>query len=204
MHKEIFNADQLELLALVNDFKPEFFLVGGTAIALHIGHRRSNDFDLFKNGALHHKKILDTVKAHGFPVQVTRNVSEQLNLTIQQVKFTFFDYPFPVKPVCVFENVIELPDILTLAAMKAYALGRRSKWKDYVDLYFIIRNYHSIEEISAKAGAIFGELFSEKLFRAQLSFFQDIDFTEPLEYLPPAVPENEIRKFLTDKALKVF
>jgi hypothetical protein len=203
MHKEILNTDQLELLALVNDFKSEFFLVGGTAIALHIGHRRSNDFDLFKNGALHHKKILDTVKTHGFPVQVTRNVSEQLNLTIQQVKFTFFDYPFPIKPVCIFENVIELPDILTLAAMKAYALGRRSKWKDYVDLYFIIRNYHAIKEISAKAGAIFGELFSEKQFRAQLSYFKDIDFSEPLEYLPPAVPEREIREFLVEKAIEV-
>jgi hypothetical protein len=203
MHKEIFNADQLELLALVKDFKPEFFLVGGTAIALHIGHRRSNDFDLFKNGSLRHKKILDTVKTHGFPVQVTRNVSEQLNLTIQQVKFTFFDYPFPVKPVCAFENVIELPDILTLAAMKAYALGRRSKWKDYVDLYFIIRQYNSIEEISAKAGVLFGELFSEKMFRAQLSFFEDIDFAEPLEYLPPAVPESEIREFLIEKAIEV-
>jgi len=203
MHKEILTAEQLELLALVNDFKPEFFLVGGTAIALHIGHRRSNDFDLFKNGELWHKKILDTVKTHGFPVQVTRRVSEQLNLTIQQVKFTFFDYPFPVKPVCTFENVIELPDILTLAAMKAYALGRRSKWKDYVDLYFIIRHYNSIEEISAKAGTIFGELFSEKMFRAQLSFFEDIDFTEPLEYLPPTVPESEIREFLIEKAIEV-
>jgi hypothetical protein len=203
MHKEIFSPDQLELLALVKDFKPEFFLVGGTAIALHIGHRRSNDFDLFKNGELHHKKILDTVKAHGFQVQVTRRVSEQLNLTINGVKFTFFDYPFPVKPVCVFENVIKLPDILTLAAMKAYALGRRSKWKDYVDLYFIIKHLHSLAEIVNKAGAIFGELFSEKMFRAQLSFFEDIDFTESLEYLPPAVPESEIREFLVEKAIEV-
>ncbi|MBU4268202.1 MAG: nucleotidyl transferase AbiEii/AbiGii toxin family protein [Acidobacteria bacterium] len=204
MHKEILNTDQLELLALVRNFKPEFFLVGGTAIALHIGHRRSNDFDLFKNGELRHKKILDTVKTHGFPVQVTRRVSEQLNLTISGVKFTFFDYPFPIKPVCVFENVIELPDILTLAAMKAYALSRRSKWKDYVDLYFIIRHHHSIAEISAKAGAIFGELFSEKMFRAQLSFFEDIDFTEPLEYLPPAVPETVIREFLVERATAVI
>lgn len=204
MHKEILSTDQFELLALVMDFKPEFFLVGGTAIALHIGHRRSNDFDLFKNGELHHKKILDMVNVHGFPVQVTRRVSEQLNLTINGVKFTFFDYPFPIKPVCIFEKVIELPDILTLAAMKAYALGRRSKWKDYVDLYFIIKRFHSIAEISATACAIFGELFSEKMFRAQLSFFEDIDFSEPLEYVSPAVSESEIREFLVEKALDVL
>ena len=58
MHKEIFNKNQLGLLPLVTSFKNEFYLVGGTAIALHIGHRRSIDFDLFKISPLQHKKIL--------------------------------------------------------------------------------------------------------------------------------------------------
>ena len=48
MHDEILNADQLELLPLMAQFRREYYLVGGTAIALHIGHRRSVDFDLFK------------------------------------------------------------------------------------------------------------------------------------------------------------
>lgn len=49
MHKEILNKDQLDLLPLVKLFKSEFYLVGETAIALHLGHRRSIDFDLFKS-----------------------------------------------------------------------------------------------------------------------------------------------------------
>jgi len=48
MHKEILDNNQLSLLDLVKSFRREFYLVGGTAIALHIGHRRSIDFDLFK------------------------------------------------------------------------------------------------------------------------------------------------------------
>ena len=48
MHTEIFNISQVALLPLVKQFKKEFYLVGGTAIALHIGHRRSIDFDLFQ------------------------------------------------------------------------------------------------------------------------------------------------------------
>ena len=204
MHKEILSSAQLELLLMVAEFKEEFCLVGGTAVALHIGHRRSIDFDLFKHGKLHHKKILDTVKAHGFPVQVTRRVEEQLNLTVNGVKLTFFDYPFPIPAPLSFENVLVLPDLLTLAAMKAYALGGRAKWKDYVDLYFILKGHHSLLEIIAKSNALFGELISEKQFRAQLSYFKDIDFSEPLEYLPPAVPESEIREFLIEKATEVF
>ena len=47
-----------------------------------------------------------------------------------------------------FEDNIRLPELIDLAAMKAYALGRRSKWKDYVDLYFILKDYFTIEQIS--------------------------------------------------------
>ncbi|SHG70638.1 Nucleotidyl transferase AbiEii toxin, Type IV TA system [Flavobacterium micromati] len=48
MHLEILNQNQKDLLPFISQFKREYYLVGGTAIALHIGHRESIDFDLFK------------------------------------------------------------------------------------------------------------------------------------------------------------
>ena len=63
MYKKILNKDQIELLPLIEQFKKEFYLVGGTAIALQIGHRRSIDFDLFKSDRLAPKRILDTITA---------------------------------------------------------------------------------------------------------------------------------------------
>ena len=101
------------------------------------------------------------------------------------------------------EEYLRLPELIDLAAMKAYALGRRSKWKDYVDLFFILKNYFSIEQISERATLIYDQLFSEKLFRAQLSYFADIDHSEPIDYLIPAVPENDVKKFLIDKATDI-
>lgn len=67
-----------------------------------------------------------------------------------------------------------MPDLISLAAMKAYSLGRRSKWKDYVDLYFIIKGYFSVREISEKAREIFGGGFNERLFREQLCVATEI------------------------------
>jgi hypothetical protein len=93
-----------------------------------------------------------------------------------------------------------MPSLLTLAAMKAFALGRRSKWKDYVDLYFILRDNYSIKEISQEAEKVFSQQFSEKLFRGQLAFHKDIDFSEPVEFMGPAIPDDEIKEFLIDKA----
>ena len=92
MHDEILNADQLKLLPLMAQFRREYYLVGGTAIALHIGHRRSVDFDLFKMSAINHKKNVDKIVAAGFAPQITRRVAEQMNLLVNGVKLTFFQY----------------------------------------------------------------------------------------------------------------
>ncbi len=203
MYKEILNKSQQELLPLVKLFKHEFYLVGGTAIALYIGHRRSIDFDLFKQDRLVHNRILNKIDAFK-PYTVTRRVEEQLNLILRGVKFTFFEYPYPVEVNSTFEDIIKLPDLLNLASMKAFALGRRSKWKDYVDLYFILKNHYSIKQITEKSLTIYGQLFSEKLFRSQLCYFDDIDYTEEVEYIVKQPSNKEIKGFLTEKALEVF
>ena len=198
-HKEILSHKQTELLPLIGEFKREYYLVGGTAIALYLGHRRSIDFDLFKFAPLNRKKNLKKVQSSGFPSIVTWNVTDQMNLVVNEVKVTFFQYPFQIKADNVFDNNVRLPELLDLAAMKAYALGRRSKWKDYVDLYFLLKEKFSFEEISQRAIAIYGELFSDKLFRSQLSYFEDVDYSEEVDYIianPPS--DNEIKQFLIE------
>lgn len=201
MHSEILNDNQKMLLTLMAQFRREYYLVGGTAIALYIGHRRSIDFDLFKPSTINHKRNLDKITASSFAHVVTRRVSEQMNLIVNDVKVTFFQYPFPIEPTAKFENCFRLPSLLQLAAMKAYALGRRSKWKDYVDLYFLLRDHFTIADISSIATRIFGELFSEKLFRSQLCYFDDIDYTETVDWLIPNPPtEEEIKEALTEFA----
>lgn len=180
--------------------KLNYYLAGGTAVALYVGHRRSVDFDLFKVNPLNHTKIISKISAFGKTYKVTRRVSEQMNVNILDVKFTFFEYPFRIEAKNGFENYLRMPELIDLAAMKAYALGPRSKWKDYVDMYFILKYFYSIEQISKSANEIYDQLFSEKLFRVQLSYFKDIDHSEPIEYIAPPVSEDEIKEFLIDKA----
>ncbi|MDO9510187.1 MAG: nucleotidyl transferase AbiEii/AbiGii toxin family protein [Bacteroidales bacterium] len=191
----------MSLLPLVKQFRKEFYLVGGTAIALHIGHRRSIDFDLFKFNPLRPKKIIDTISGFEYPYVVTRRVAEQLNATVHDVKFTFFQYPFEINAAEKVDDILRLPNLLDLTAMKAYALGRRSKWKDYVDLYFLLKDHYTVSQIAKRSNDIFGQLFSEKLFRAQLSYFEDIDFSEPVEFICEPVPENIIKDYLTEVAI---
>ena len=201
MYSEILNDRQKEILPLIAQFRREYYLVGGTAIALYIGHRRSIDFDLFKASSINHKRNLDKILSSSYSYSITRRVSEQMNLIINDVKVTFFQYPFPIEPNIKFDNYFRMPSLLQLAAMKAYALGRRSKWKDYVDLYFLLREHFSISDISAEATKIFGELYSEKLFRSQLCFFEDIDYSETVDWLIPNPPtEAQIKQILVQFA----
>lgn len=200
MHKEILTKEQINLLPLVKSFSKDFGLVGGTAIALYIGHRRSVDFDLFTDKQFDNLKIRKKILKFRNIERVLRDEDGQYVIVTDGVRFTFFSYPFKVRFSKNFNGAIKLPDLLTLAAMKAHALGRRAKWKDYVDLYFIIKRYGSFAGIAGKAKKIFGLEFNEKMFRSQLAYFKDIDYSEKIIYMNGFKIEDETIK----KELKKF
>ena len=81
-----------------------------------------------------------------------------------------------------------------MSAMKAFALGRRAKWKDYVDLYFILKAGHSIADITTKGKEIFENEFNEKIFRTQLAYFEDIDYSEQVAYKSGFAVNDEVVK----------
>ncbi len=203
-HKEILTEKQVELLRLIKVFKREFYLVGGTAVALHLGHRRSIDFDLFKNGQLRKRAIKDKIKNNGFSYKIIHQSYEEFTIEISSVKITFYNYPYNIKHQLSFNNIINLPTLLDLSAMKALALGGRAKWKDYVDLYFILKDYYSLKEISKRAKKIFMDDFNKKLFRQQILYFEDIDYSEKIEYVSKGISDDEIKRFLINIATTPF
>lgn len=181
MYKETLTRKQNSLLPFIKLFAKDFGLVGGTAIALHIGHRGSVDFDLFSNKEFTNKQIRNKIIKNKKKIShVFVDQKDEFTILVNGVKCTFLYYPFKIKFSEKLEDKIRFPDLLTLAAMKAYTLGRRNKWKDYVDLYFIMKNQHSIERIIKKAKQIFGNEFNEKIFKVQLAYFKDIDHSEKI------------------------
>ena len=203
MHKEILSEEQLKILPLIKNFSSDFGLVGGTAIALQIGHRSSIDFDLFTRSTLNHDRIRKEIRDFYEIKSILVEEPNELTLVVEGVKITFLNYPFEINYSVGFEDVIKMPDVLTLSAMKAFALGKRAKWKDYVDLFFILK-IHGIGEVVNEAKSIFGSEFNEKLFREQLSYFNDIDYTEKIDYIGENyVSDDEIKKFLSDISLQI-
>ncbi|MEK7506664.1 MAG: nucleotidyl transferase AbiEii/AbiGii toxin family protein [Patescibacteria group bacterium] len=194
MRKEILTEEQLRFLPMIKSFSDDFGLVGGTAMALQIGHRRSVDFDLFTDKSFGNLAIQKKIKRFTAIESVLIWETEELTFVAGGVKFTFFRYPYKISYSENLNDVIKLPDILTLAAMKSFSLGRRAKWKDYVDLYFVMKDYYDLREIVKRAENVFSSEFNEKTFRSQLAYFDDIDYTEEVIYMEGFKTENEIIK----------
>ncbi len=186
IYENILTKKQEQLLPLIKEFSKDFYLVGGTALALQIGHRRSIDFDLFNDKSFSPVSIRRKIARLGKTIDSIFSQGEgEFTGIIEGVKITFFYYPFTIERNVDFKEIIKMPDVLTIGAMKAY-----------VDLYFILKKF-SLKELVEKARAIFKKEFNEKLFRAQLSYFEDIDYSEEVEYMPGFKKDKEeIKRFL--------
>jgi len=201
-HKKILTEEQVKLLPLIKKFKRNYFLVGGTAIALQIGHRRSIDFDLFTKSRINRRVLEERIKKNGFKFKTLHQTPQEWTFFIGEVKITFYQYLHPIEAKLNFENIIRMPSLVYLAAMKAYTLGERAKWKDYVDLFFIFKNHFTLSEVMQKTSQLFEDAFNEKLFREQLTYYDDINYDEEVEYLVSEPAKNEIKKYLTKVALQ--
>lgn len=175
MHLEALPKDGQDLFPSLRAF-PEFYLAGGTALALQIGHRISEDFDLFSGNPLPDDMLVRAERAFaGKRVSPSVSTSDELTVLANGTKVTFLRYPFPVLHGFVHFNGMRAPTVAELAAMKAYTIGRRGSYRDYVDLYVVLKKgIADLRGIIALAEEKYGEGFNARLFLEQLAYFEDI------------------------------
>ncbi len=202
MHLEALKSKQKEVFSKLNKF-PDFYLAGGTALSLQIGHRISVDFDLF------HKKeipvgLLQKIKRvfKDFKVKIILNHSEQLSVTVDGVKLDFVKYNFPLIMELRENKRVKIASISEIAAMKAHALNYRGTYKDYIDLYFILKNrYSTLRQIKKIAEMKYKDDFNFRLFLEQAIYLEDIK-TEKIEFLRERVNKNKIEDFFQKEIKK--
>ncbi len=70
--------------------------------------------------------------------------------------------------------------------------------------YFILNEHFSFKEISNRARQIYQNYYNEKLFREQLSYFEDLDHSEEICYQGKELQDDEIKKYLQNIAIEEF
>lgn len=197
LHLEIFDSNRLTLWHQLKPFRDVGVLAGGTALALQLGHRKSYDFDIFTYTAVK-PALLERVNRvlGGHQIQVITDLSTELTLSIDGIGVTFFHDPFPKLYPVLKTEVFDLLDYQDIASHKCYVVGRRGRWRDYVDIYWLLCHRGlDINLILRDTEKKFGGNFSRRLFFQQLTYWKDIEEME-VDFLKLPISSKEIQDYL--------
>ena len=152
-HWETISPTIRELLVWIGKqtFAARFYLAGGTALALQMGHRRSVDLDFFSETDEVHdrarQELMHSFSAHH--AQVIENVDGDLLLLVNGLHVGFYSYGYPLlEPALMVENVA-LASLLDIGLMKLEAVIGRGSRKDFYDLYILSRQIPLPDMLSA-------------------------------------------------------
>lgn len=177
-------------------------LAGGTALALQIKHRYSLDFDIFFGKRIVRRTFKLVSQVLGVKEKRLDRPNHITFLTKKGVQITLFYYEFPPLYPLIKTASLPLFDLRDLAADKAYTLGRRPIWRDYVDLFFLLKvGVVTLESLIKDARRKFGTIFAPKLFLEQLTYYGDIREFK-IEFIDKEHSPKEIQEFLKKEAVK--
>lgn len=175
-------------------FLQDFYLAGGTALALQIGHRKSVDLDFFSSEPIK-KTLLKTIEEKFAKIAPLVKSKDELTILINDVKVTFLHYPFALLYPTITTDVVPLASVKDIASMKAYALGRRQSLKDYIDLYAIFfLKLASLNDVILDSKKKYGEAFNDRLFSEQLLYTDDLE-DENIYWLAKPKTKEEMKVF---------
>ncbi len=185
-------------------FLKNYVLVGGSALALHLCHRKSEDLDFFTySDSFDKKEIFDFLNRFKDKEIINQN-SEQIDVLLNGVKVTFFNAKWNfLKPDKI--EQFNLASKKSIAAMKVNTLFLRAKYRDYYDLYCLIKNGGlGLMEIYENSVSIV-EGINFKLFAAALLYIDDIE-EDSIAHLEPKeqIPKKKIRDFFEEKLKRII
>ena len=126
------------------NFLSSFYLSGGTALSLQIGHRESEDLDFFNQNSFNLQNLQQQLKHLG-KLENTELAEGTVNAFLKGVKLQFLEYPYSlIKPIIKWQS-LKLSSVEDIACTKLQTIGVRGSKKDFIDLYFLLKKYSLTE-----------------------------------------------------------
>jgi len=189
-------------LAVLGDLAPAiagggFYLAGGTAVALYLGHRRSDDFDWFVERFPRQPiDVASSIRAAvpGFAVD---EIEEGTVIgTASGVKTSLLAFPYPrLAPLHDWrDRGVRVADLRDLATMKLLAVAQRGTKRDFVDLHALLESGQRLPHMLSDFGARFGVTDPVSVLRA-LVYFEDAE-SDPMPDMLTSVTWDAVRNRL--------
>ena len=177
---EILPPAQRRLWDELRQTPPEFVLYGGTALALRLGHRHSEDFDFFSNVSFAPDALRKRVPyVQGAELsQIDTNTLTVIVHRDGPVKVSFFgglNLNRILDPDLAQDNGVQVASLLDVAATKLVTIQQRAQARDYEDLAAIVGAGISLAEALGAAAAAYGKEFNGALSLKALTYFADGD-----------------------------
>ena len=199
LYQEIFDPERKKLWEKLAAFTQDGFLAGGTALALQLGHRKSFDFDIFLPNPISsqfYHKVLKILGQEGKPRVRTGDLL--LVQTPEKIDVHFVYYWYKNILPLIKTSSLDLASVADIAANKAFTIGQRGQWRDYVDIFFLLqRKVFTLEKIVTISQKKYGSEFNPRLFWEQLCYFDDIKNFD-ITFLKESFSTEEIQTFLTN------
>jgi Nucleotidyl transferase AbiEii toxin, Type IV TA system len=151
------------------------YLVGGTSLALQMGHRLSIDLDLFTHEPFNGSVLLDEFKTN-YTVQPLTVTDTIFILVVNGIKVDCVRFKYPFAFPLIHLDGIRLADIRDIAPMKLDAVTKRGNKKDFIDMYYLFERY-TPQEILQWYDQMFKHATSFHVIRS-LTYFEDAEQTE--------------------------
>lgn len=173
LRREAVRPELFRLLIEIFDsgYFPDFFLVGGTALALKLGHRESIDIDLFTDKEIAPDTILSQFEDFGETILIGMNPGG-LNVLVDGIKIDFVKHAYRIlQPLEKYDSVVMLSNI-DIAAQKLHAIVRRGSKKDFIDLYYLLKTFRVDELIKAYSKKYNHSLYESFVLKS-MTYFND-------------------------------
>lgn len=193
-YKKIIN--KLTTLPFIQDF----YLSGGTALALQLGHRESIDFDFFSENEFNPEDILKQLKTI-FTLKDLSISKGTLNCLINGIKFQFLHYPYFLLEKFIDWKDINISSITDIACTKLITVSARGSKKDFIDVYFILKQY-SLDELFGKMDMKYKNIdFNKVHILKSLTSFEEAN-DQPMPKMHIKRSWGEIKEEISSKTIK--
>lgn len=191
-----------------------FVLVGGTALSLQLNKRQSEDLDFMSWKKSTNDKSEVPISAIKREIESVARIDAMeigsfgfVEFVVEGVKLSFYAAPrkrIPSMQVIPFQNNLQLADIKSIGAMKMEAMLRRSKFRDYYDIYTILNEGIDIHEMVEMALEHSGHLLKRKNLLAILCDGERFRKDKAFMQLGPVydVSANDIQEYIKQKLLE--
>lgn len=202
INTEILPTNQQTLFNTLKDntWINEFYLAGGTGLALQYKHRKSIDFDFFNDDDFSNETIIEKLRSIG-EVQVQSEAKNTLHALVNNVRISFLGYKYPLLKEFIPVGYIKVADYLDIACMKLSAIVSRGTKKDFVDLYFLLKNLTLIELFYYYKRKYPVKDYTYILLKS-LVYFEDAD-QDPMPILYEPVGWEEVKNTIAKEVRKV-